>query len=80
MTIKQNHHVKEKYKKSHNTKSANLTNLSLKGFVYHLSHDSHLNIGRGVLTMYCGSSSGDSVDFLRRNISTTAVVKVIGVS
>ena len=74
MTIEQNQHVKEKYKKIGDTKSANLTDLSLKGFVYHLSHDSHLNIGRDVLTVYCRSSSGDSVDFLRRTISTTVVV------
>jgi len=74
MTIKQNQHGKEKYKKSRDTKSANLANVSLKGFVYHLSQDSHLNIGHDVLTVYCRSLSGDSVNFLRRTISATVVV------
>ena len=80
MTIKQNQHVKEKYKKIGDTKSANLTDLSLKGFVYHLSHDSHLNIGRDVLTVYSRSSSGDSVDFLRRTVFLPPWLLVIGIS
>ena len=74
MTIEQNQHVKEKYKKIGDTKSANLTDLSLKGLVHYLSHNCHLDIGCDVLTANCRSSSGDSIDFLWRTISTTTVV------
>ena len=48
-----------------------ITNLSLMGFVYHLSHNCHLDIGCDI---YFRSSSGDGGDFLRRTISTTVVV------
>ena len=34
-----------------------------KSFAYRFSHDSHLDIDREGLTVYCRSSSGDSVDF-----------------
>ena len=46
----------------------------IKGFVYHLYHNLHLVIDHGILTMYCRSLSGNSVDLLSRTISTTMVV------
>ena len=35
----------------------------IKGFAYRFSHNSYLDIDREGLTVYCSSSSGDSVDF-----------------
>ena len=35
----------------------------VKGFAYRFSGNSHLDIDREGLTVYCTSSSGDSVDF-----------------
>ena len=40
--------------------------MCIKGFVYPLSHDCPIYIDRDVSTVYCRSSSGDSVDFLSR--------------
>ena len=46
----------------------------LKGLVYRLSHDCHLDIDRDVSTAHCRSSSGDIVDLLSRTICTTLVL------
>lgn len=48
--------------------------MCLKGFVYCLSHDCPLGIDHHVLATYCWSSSGDSVDSLRRTICITMAV------
>ena len=48
--------------------------MCLKGFVNRLSHDCPLGIDHDVLTTYCWSSSGDSVDSLSRTICITMVV------
>ena len=40
--------------------------MCIKGFVNRLSHDCHIDIDRRVLTAYCKSSLGDSVDLLSR--------------
>ena len=45
-----------------------------KGFVYCFSHDCHLDIDCSISTTYCRSSSGNSVNLLRRTICTTVVV------
>ena len=45
----------------------------MKGFVYRLPHDRHLDIDREVSTTYCASSTGDSVDLLSTTIRTTMV-------
>ena len=46
--------------------------MCIKDFVYHLSHDCHLDIDRDVSTAYCKSaSSGNSVDSLSGPIYTT---------
>ena len=46
----------------------------MKGLVYCLSHDNLFDIDRNVSIVHCRSSSGDSVDLLRRSIYTTVVV------
>ena len=46
----------------------------LKGLVYLLSHDCHIDIDRDISTAYCRSSSRVSVDLLSRTICTTMVV------
>ena len=38
--------------------------MCIKGFVYCLSHDCHIDIDHDVSTMYCRSSSGGSVNLL----------------
>ena len=45
----------------------------MKGFVYRLSFDGHLDIDCDVSATFCRSSSGDSVDLLRWTICTTVV-------
>ena len=52
----------------------------LKGLVYRLSHDCHLDIDRDVSTAHCRSSSGDIVDLLSRTICTTLVVSDWGIT
>ena len=46
----------------------------IKGFVYRLSYDCHIDIDRDVSAAYCRSSLGDRVDSLSRTIYTTVVV------
>ena len=48
--------------------------MCLKDFVNRVSHDCPLGIDNDVLTTYCWSSSGDSVDSLSRTICITMVV------
>ena len=50
----------------------------IKGFVYRLSFDSHLDIYCDVSAAFCRSSSRSSVDLLSCTIRTTVVVSVSG--
>jgi len=45
--------------------------MCIKGLVYRLSYDCHLDIDRDA---HCRSSSGDSVELLSRTICTSVVV------
>ena len=47
--------------------------MCIKGFVNRLSHDCHIDIDRNVSTACCRSSSGNTVDLLRRTICTAMV-------
>ena len=47
---------------------------TMKGFVYRLPHDCHLDFDRDVSTAHCRSPSHDSVYLLSRTICTTVVV------
>ena len=49
-------------------------NWFIKGLVNRLSHDFHFDIDCNVLTAFCRSSSGNSVDLLSRTICITVVV------
>ena len=43
-------------------------------FIVCLTPDCHIDFNRDVLTAYCRSSSGDSVDLLSRTVYTTVIV------
>ena len=46
----------------------------MKGFIYRLSCDSHLDVVCDVSAAFCRSSTGGSVDLLSWTICTTVVV------